>query len=132
MTTPVTRLATTIRAVRPMVPAKDFDLSLRFYGDLGFQSRMLDDRLAEMTMGICTFILQDYYVSEWADNFVIHVFVSDLDEWWEHIDALDLPARYRVKTRPPELQPWGIRVAGVIDPAGVLWRFHEAHTRDLG
>lgn len=110
--------------------AKDFDLSLRFYADLGFQSRMLDDRLVEMTLGTCTFILQDYYVSEWADNFVIHLFVSDLDGWWEHIDALDLPVRYEVKTRPPELQPWGVRAAGVIDPAGILWRFREAQARD--
>lgn len=132
MPTPVEQLATTIQAVRAMVPARDFDLSLRFYADLGFQSRMLDDRLAEMTLGTCTFLLQDYYVAEWADNFVIHVFVSDLDDWWEHIDALALPSRYGVKTRPPELQPWGVRVAGVIDPTGVLWRFHEAQERELG
>lgn len=43
MPTPIEQLATTIRAVRPMVPAKDFDLSLRFYTDLGFQSQMLDE-----------------------------------------------------------------------------------------
>lgn len=121
----VEALSQTIRAVRPMVPAKDFDLSLRFYTDLGFQSRMLDDRLAEMTFGNCTFILQNYYVQEWADNFVIHLFVSDLDSWWDHIEALDLPTRYGVRTKAPQLEPWGVRVAGVIDPAGVLWRIHE-------
>lgn len=65
MQTNVTCLSQTIRAVRPMVPAKDFDVSLQFYVDLGFQQRMLTDRLAEMTLGACSFLLQNYYVREW-------------------------------------------------------------------
>jgi catechol 2,3-dioxygenase-like lactoylglutathione lyase family enzyme len=108
-----------------MVPAKDFDISLRFYVDLGFQSRMLTDGLAEMTLGTCSFLLQDYYVQQWADNFVIHLFVSDLHQWWDHVVALDLGSRYGVKTRAPHLESWGVEVAGVIDPAGVLWRIHQ-------
>src|SRR5262249_4488850 len=55
---------------------KDFDISLRFYSDLGFQSRMLTENLAEMTFGACSFLLQNYYVQQWADNFVMHLFVS--------------------------------------------------------
>jgi hypothetical protein len=39
----MTSLADTIKAARPMVPAKDFDISLHFYVDLGFQSKMLTD-----------------------------------------------------------------------------------------
>jgi hypothetical protein len=121
-------LADTIKAMRPMVPAKDFDISLRFYADLGFQSRMLTDGLAEMTLGTCTFLLQNYYVQQWADNFVIHLFVSDLRQWWDHIVALDLGSHYGVKTRAPQLESWGVEVAGVIDPAGVLWRIHQIPT----
>jgi uncharacterized glyoxalase superfamily protein PhnB len=118
-------LADTIKATRPMVPAKDFDISLRFYADLGFQSRMLTDGLAEMTLGPCSFLLQNYYVQQWADNFVIHLFVSDLRQWWDHVVTLDLGSRYGVKTRAPQLESWGVEVAGVIDPAGVLWRIHQ-------
>jgi hypothetical protein len=118
-------LSQTISAVRPLLPAKDFAVSLRFYADLGFQCRMLTDRLAEMTLGACSFLLQDYYVREWADNSVIHMFVSDLDHWWQHIDALDLPGRYGVKTQPPQDEGWGVRIAGVGDPSGVLWRLHD-------
>ena len=125
MSKTIEALADTIVATRPMVPAKDFDLSLRFYTDLGFQSRKLTDRLAEMTLGACTFLLQDYYVREWADNAVIHLFVSDLDSWWEYIDGRDLPGRYGVKTRSPRHEGWGVRVVGLSDPSGVLWRFHE-------
>jgi hypothetical protein len=29
------------------------------------------------------------------------VLVTDLDGWWQHIDALDLPARYGVRTQAP-------------------------------
>jgi len=111
--------------VRPTLPAKEFDRSLQFYIDLGFQHRLLTDRLAEMTLGTCSFLLQNYYVREWADNFVIHLFVSDLNSWWDHIIALDLTTRYGVKTRSPQLESWGVRVAGLIDPSGVLWRIHE-------
>jgi uncharacterized glyoxalase superfamily protein PhnB len=128
MSKSIEALAQTIQAMRPMLPAKDFARNVKFYVDLGFQQRTLTDGLAEMTLGACSFLLQDYYVREWADNLVIHLFVSDLDSWWAHIVALDLPSRYGVKTRVPQLEDWGVRVAGVIDPSGVLWRLHEVST----
>jgi len=56
---------------------------------------------------------------------IIHLFVSDLNSWWDHIIALDLSTRYGVKTSLPQLESWGIRVAGLIDPSGVLWTVHE-------
>ena len=31
---------------------------------------------------------QDYYVEDWAHNFVMHVLVTDLEEWWRHISGL--------------------------------------------
>jgi hypothetical protein len=125
MSNDLKNLAKTVKTMRLMVPAKNFDISVQFYRDLGFQCRMLTDGLAEMTLGTCSFLLQNYYVQRWADNFVIHLFVSDLSGWWDHIVALDLASRYGVKTRAPELESWGVQVAGVIDPSGALWRIHE-------
>ncbi len=118
-------LGETVKAMRPMVPAKDYETSKRFYLDLGFQSRQLAKRLFEMQLGTFSFILQEYYVEEWAKKFVMHVLVTDLDRWWRHICALDLPGRYDVKTLAPKQESWGV-VAGVIDPCGVLWRFTQA------
>lgn len=43
-------LSSTVRAMRPMVPAKDFDTSKQFYIELGFQPRVLADRLVEMQL----------------------------------------------------------------------------------
>ena len=115
-------LSSTVSAMRPMVPAKDFDTSMRFYIELGFQPRRLTDRLVEMQLGVFSFILQDHYVREWADNFVVHVTVSDVGAWWDHIVSLNLPARYGVKVQGPESQGWAV-IAGVTDACGVLWKF---------
>jgi hypothetical protein len=48
-----------------------------------------------MHLGACSFILQDYYVKAWAENFVMHLRVSDLRLWWDHIVGLDLKALWR-------------------------------------
>jgi hypothetical protein len=117
-------LSRTVRAMRPMVPAKDFEVSRRFYTELGFQPRPLADRLVEMQLGSFSFILQDHYVREWADNFVMHVAVSDVGLWWDHIASLDLPTRYGVNIQAPESQGWAV-VAGTTDPSGMLWRFAQ-------
>ncbi len=120
-----TSLAHTVQAMRPVVPAKHFEASRQFYVDLGFQPSPLADRLVEMRLGVFSFILQDYYVREWAENCVVHVTVSDLKLWWDHIASLDLPGRYGVKIKAPQSEGWA-EVAGVTDPCGVLWRFAEA------
>jgi hypothetical protein len=119
------KLAQSVRSMRPVVPAEVFEINKRFYVDLGFQPQQLTDSPVEMRLGAYAFILQNYYVQEWADNFVMHMFVSDLSLWWNHIVALDLPSRYGVKNpRAPQLEGLGL-VAGVIDPSGVLWRICE-------
>ena len=121
MTVGEEELASTVEAMRPTVPAKNFGISQRFYIDLGFHSELLTDGLVEMRLGACTFILQDYYVQQWADNLVIHLTVSDLGLWWDRIIRLDLASRYGVKTWAPHQEAWGL-VAGIVDPSGVLWR----------
>ncbi len=118
-------------AMRPFVPAKDFETSFRFYTELGFQAFRLGDGLASMHLGAFAFLLQNYYVEAWAGNFMMHVLVKDLDAWWEKIRGLDLGARFDVRPpTEPKLQPWGLVVAYVVDPAGVLWHF--AQDRDAG
>jgi hypothetical protein len=128
LVTPASDLAQTVEAMRPMVPARNFEISTRFYGDLGFRPQVLiPDRLIEMHLGTYSFMLQNYYVQQWADNFVIHMRVSDLVRWWDHIVALDLPSRYGVRILPPQDEGWA-PVAGVIDPSGVLWRIAQSRS----
>ena len=121
------RLAETILAMRPLVPAKNFEASKRFYADLGFRVDPLGDKLAEMRLGAYSFVLQDLFAAAWAENFVMHVVVQAIEPWWAHIVALDLPSRHNVanpqRTAGREI---GLDVVYVFDPCGVLWHFSEA------
>jgi hypothetical protein len=122
----VDQTAFSISALRPFVPAKDFGKSKQFYADLGFRVQALGDDLAEVSVGQHSFLLQNYYVAQWADNFMMHVLVTDLNSWWTRIASLDLASRYAVQSpRAPRLEPWGLNVAYVFDPSGVLWHFAE-------
>jgi hypothetical protein len=56
-------------------PAKDFEISKRFYIELGFEPKTLTDQLVEMQLGTFSFILQAYHVQQWVDNFVMHMSV---------------------------------------------------------
>ena len=112
-------------AIRPFLPAKDFDISKSFYVALGVQ-KTLDGEIAIFRAGTSEFILQRFYHKEFADNCMLQLVVDDLDTWWTHTEALDLPARFRVRApKAPKLQPWGLRVAFVFDPSGVLWHVTE-------
>jgi hypothetical protein len=113
-------------ALRPFVPAKDFPTSLRFYTDLGFHAVTLGDGLASMNLGPFGFVLQAYDVPGFAENFMMHLLVRDVDAWWQRIAALDLAGRYGVPApRAPKLEPWDLVVAYVWDPTGVLWHIAE-------
>lgn len=113
---------------RPFLPTKDFETSKRFYEALGFE-KTLDSEVAIFRAGSGGFLLQRYYQADWAGNFMMQLMVDDLDAWWSHIESLDLANRFGVPApKPPAMQPWGLRIAYVVDPAGVLW--HVAQRRD--
>ena len=116
-----------VLAMRPFVPAKNFAVSKAFYIDIGMKGRDLGDKLMEMRLGQFSFLLQDYYVAQWADNFMMHLLVSDVELWWKHLSSLDLPGRYSVKPpSAPKLEPWGLKVTYLVDPSGLLWHVAEA------
>jgi uncharacterized glyoxalase superfamily protein PhnB len=123
----LTGLVADIRAFRPFLPAKDFEKSLRFYKAIGFEAYLLGETMAELRLGAHAFLLQGYYVKEWAENMVMHVLVEDVDAWWRHIDSLGLHRQFDVSPPgPPKAEPWGLTVAYVFDPSGVLWHFAQA------
>jgi hypothetical protein len=124
------QLAASIRAMRPFLPARNFELSKRFYADIGFQVTPLGGDLAELRLGPHAFLLQDYFVQQWAENFVMHMMVDDVDAWWGYIASLDLAGRYGVpRPRVPRMESWGLKVAYLFDPSGVLWHIAEAPAR---
>ena len=121
----MTPIPTGTESPRPFLPAKDFDLTKRFYQALGFEL-LVDGEVAIYKVGTGGFILQNYYQRPWAENTMMQLMVDNLDAWWAHIAVLDLPKNFKVQPpRPPTMQPWGLRVAYLFDPSGVLWHISE-------
>jgi uncharacterized glyoxalase superfamily protein PhnB len=114
-----------ITEIKAFLPAKDFELSKRFYQDLGFTMISDSDGIAYFHHGESSFLLQDFYVKEHADNFMMHLLVEDVDAWWSKLQETGVAAKYGVKIGPVELQPWRMRDFVVFDPTGVLWRIAE-------
>jgi hypothetical protein len=123
----VTGLVAGIRAFRPFLPAKEFETSMRFYKAIGFETYLLGETLAELSLGTHAFLLQGHYVKEWAENTMMHVLVKEGSAWWRYIDSLQLARQFDVSPpAPPRVEPWGLTVMYVFDPSGVLWHFAQA------
>jgi len=113
-------------ALRPFVPAKDFAQSIAFYQALGFVKTLEDDTIAILKLESFSFILQKFYTKSLAENFMMQLLVRNVDEWWQRVDADHLAATFGVAPpRPPAMQPWGMKVGFLFDPAGVLWHVAE-------
>src|ERR1700733_5262533 len=85
-------ISSDVVALRPFVPASDFEKSLRFYTDLGFAAHRLGDSLASMELGPFAFLLQRFQAEGFAGNFMMHLLVRDVQGWWSRIESLDLVA----------------------------------------
>jgi hypothetical protein len=108
--------------VKAFVPARDFELSKQFYQDLGFDMAWSSEGLAYFCHGDSAFLLQNYYVKEHADSFMMHLLVEDVEAWWQQVQTQGIAAKYGIKAEPPEDRDWGLRDFILFDPTGVLWR----------
>ena len=116
-----------VLALRPFVPSRDYDLSRRFYEALGFSTTYSDDRVTILKLGSVSFILQNFYVREVAENCVVQILVRDVEAWWARTDPATRLADFEVKPPiAPALQNWGLKVGFLFDPSGVLWHVAEA------
>jgi hypothetical protein len=110
------------------VPARDFEVSKQFYQDIGFTLCWSNAGLALLhygphgELGNPSFLLQDYYVKEFAENLQMHLLVKDVDAWWAQIQAKQVSQKYGVQIGPPEDRDWKMRDFVLFDPSGVLWR----------
>ena len=114
-----------IKSMRPFIGARDFNVSRRFYADLGFRENVLSPALSVFTSGNFAFYLQDYYLAEWVDNTMVFLEVADVDHYWTQLVALNLPATYpAVRLVPVKSFDWG-KEGFLHDPSGVLWHIGE-------
>jgi hypothetical protein len=111
--------------LKAFVPAKDFELSKQFYQDIGFTLASDGDGIAYFHHENVSFLLQDFYKKELAENFMMHLLVENVDAWWNRIQEGNIGEKYGVRTSPPEKRPWRMRDFILVDPSGVLWRVAE-------
>ena len=112
--------------LRAFVPAKDYELARRFYAEIGFTEIWTSPELSLFSMGSVSFFLQNFYIQVVAENFMLQSSVQNLDDWWTHLQSLDLESRYEgVRMKPPTDYPWGFREIHLIDPSGVLWHITQ-------
>ncbi len=111
--------------VKAFVPARDFELSKRFYQDIGFTMASEGGGVAYFHHGSGSFLLQDFCVEEHAKNFMMHLLVENVDAWHQALADADIVGRYGVRMGPVELQPWRMRDFELFDPSGVHWRIAQ-------
>jgi catechol 2,3-dioxygenase-like lactoylglutathione lyase family enzyme len=114
-----------VTEIKAFVPAKDFDLSKRFYQDLGFTMASDGDGVAYFHHGNASFLLQDFCVPALAENFMMHILVEDVEAWHRHALTSGVVQKYGVKLTEIETQPWRMRDFCLFDPSGVLWRIAQ-------
>lgn len=113
--------------LRPFIPSgADFTSAKAFFLDLGFQENWGDDGLCELQLDNVTFLLQNFHNQELQENLMMYITVTDLDAFWEHLQASGVLDRYEgVRAKPPTAYPWGVTEIHLIDPAGVCWHIAE-------
>ena len=111
--------------IKAFVPARDLAESKAFYTALGFEVPWSDEGLAYVRYGETSFLLQQFYVAEHAGNFMMHLLVENVDDWYRHVVASGVADAFPVRLAPPEDRPWAMRDFTLTDPAGVLWRIGQ-------
>lgn len=114
-----------IKSIRTFIGAKDFYTSRSFYRDLGFEEKVITEKMSLFTINKLSFYLQDYYVKDWIENSMILLEVSDVQGYFNFLQQLELDKKYlNTKLHPLQEREWGIECF-LVDPSGVLWHFAE-------
>lgn len=107
--------------IKAYVPARNFETSLAFYQDLGFEVVFNEDGYAHLKYADCSFMLQEFYVADHTNNFMMHILVDDAAVWHQFIVSSGIAEKYQVRLTPVVEQPYGMRDFTLTDPSGVLW-----------
>jgi len=114
-----------VTEMKAFVSAKDFALSKKFYQQIGFTLCSEGGGIAYLGLGHASFLLKDFCADGFAQNFMMHLSVEDVDAWWNCINESGVVEAYGVALSPIELQPWRMGDFCLTDPSGVLWRIGQ-------
>jgi hypothetical protein len=110
-------------SLEPFVPSgSNFEGSRQFFQELGFSINWDAGDYIGFQKDECRFILQKFDNSEFAQNFMLSVKVSNVEEFRNDVLAKNLPEKYDIRIGQITQQPYG-REVNIIDIAGVCWHF---------
>ena len=106
---------------------ENFEKAIQFYKEIGFMVDSASDSFAVFSKDQCKFFLQRY-PNEWIKgNLMMALEVQNLDDWWTMLSGLGLEEKYEnVKITAPQVYPWGVREAHLVDLCGVFWHIAQA------
>ena len=116
-----------IKLLRTFVPSIDFETSIGFYKELGFEERWRNNDLCEFGTKEYNFFLQKGYNKDWAENMMLQLFVEDLDSLYQIAEPL-IGKYDNTKIKPIFTADYG-RTFHLIGPAGELWHMTETRKK---
>lgn len=119
------------KSLRAFIGAKDFEVSRRFYKELGFQEVEIDLKMVLFKVNEqLSFYLQDYYTKDWIDNLMLFLEVDDVEKYASELLAKGLADNYEnVRFTGIKKMDWGSEIF-MHDPSGVLWHFGQFNAAD--
>ncbi|HSB92553.1 MAG TPA: hypothetical protein VLC28_05520 [Flavitalea sp.] len=112
-----------VHSIEAFVPSgADMSLSKQLFQDLGFTINWDQRDYTGFEKDGCKFILQNYNQKEFAENLMLSVQVSDVEEFRNFILDKKLVEKYGIRISEVTTQPYGKEV-NLIDLAGVCWHF---------
>lgn len=110
-------------SLQPFVPSgSNFEGSKQFFIELGFNIRWDAGDYISFENNGCKFILQKFDNKEFAENFMLTVGVTNVDEFREEVIKKKLPEKFGIHIGKASDMPYG-REVNIIDMAGVCWHF---------
>ncbi|MGB7068786.1 MAG: hypothetical protein WBD22_04775 [Pyrinomonadaceae bacterium] len=112
-----------VTEMKVYVPAKNFALSIEFYRELGFELTEAWAGSFDCRLGPTVFRLQNYFVPDWANNFMMQFQVDDACAWYDHVKPIIGSGKFApARISAPENVGDSL-ITHIVDPSGVLLIF---------
>lgn len=114
-----------VEDIRVFIPSKDYEVSKSFYKSLGFSMAEANENLTIFENAGSTFFLQRYFNQQFAENLMLQLIVTDIEEAFTTISGLSNP---HIRYEPIKDERWG-RVIYLWGPAGELLHITQLNTQ---
>lgn len=112
---------------KPFVPSNDYAISKAFYKCMGFKVLWDSDEICEIDTNFgYRFLLLPKNHNNYSESLMLHFMVDSAADWYAYFTKVGLVEKFSgTKVSEPKLEPWGLIITYVWDPAGVLLHFAE-------